>query len=177
MVGSSSTLCISTDLYSNILIFRNYEYINECNARWVILRTLNIWLGQLFKKNVRGNSSKCSSYFSNIIKKQPWVWWPVIPFLCSAYFPLNLNLTTKLLEYIFFIFFICSACSDSAGIEFAWIRDSLMTASSEQQYAPAYRARLNALTLPPIVQGLSDGYSGGWKPLLTDTQPWIQVSL
>lgn len=60
-------------------------------------------------------------------------------------------------------------------MEFAWIRNSLITASSEQQYAPAYRGRLNAVTLDPIVEGLSEGFSGGWKPLYTDTEPWIEV--
>ena len=68
-----------------------------------------------------------------------------------------------------------TACDGTAGIEFAWVRDSLITASSEQEYAPAYRARLNAITSDAVVEGLSEGYSGGWKPALSDTDPWIQV--
>lgn len=70
---------------------------------------------------------------------------------------------------------LISACDGTAGIEFGWIRDSLMSASSEQEYAAASRARLNSKTLPPIVAGLSEGLSGGWKPLGADPQPWIQV--
>lgn len=60
-------------------------------------------------------------------------------------------------------------------MEQGWIRDTLITASSAQQYAPGYRARLNALTLDPIVEGLSEGFSGGWKPDPSDTEPWLQV--
>ena len=50
-----------------------------------------------------------------------------------------------------------------------------MTASSEQEFAAASRARLNAATLTPIVEALSEGFSGGWQPLTNDTELWLQV--
>lgn len=52
-----------------------------------------------------------------------------------------------------------------------------MTASSEQPYAAANRARLNAPTLDSIVSGLPAGFSGGWKPDVSDAEPWLQVSV
>ena len=69
------------------------------------------------------------------------------------------------------------ACNKEVGIKVGWVRDSLMSASSEQEYAEANRARLNAVTLPAIVPGLSKGLSGGWKPLQNDTDPWLQIDL
>lgn len=57
------------------------------------------------------------------------------------------------------------------------MRDSLITASSEQLYAESHRARLNLITLDPIVSGLSQGFSGGWRSSTTDAEPWLQVSL
>ena len=69
------------------------------------------------------------------------------------------------------------ACGSKLGIEVGWVRDSLMSSSSEQEYAEANRARLNAVTLPAIVPGLSKGLSGGWKPLQNDTDPWLQIDL
>lgn len=70
-----------------------------------------------------------------------------------------------------------TVCDGSAGIEFGWVIDSRMSASTEKEYAPANRARLNAVTLAPIVSGLSEGFSGGWRPLDDDPEPWIQVEL
>ena len=69
------------------------------------------------------------------------------------------------------------ACDGRAGLEFGWVRDSLMSASTEQEYAEASRARLNAVTLSPIVSGLSEGFSGGWKSQPDDPNPWLMVDL
>ena len=52
-----------------------------------------------------------------------------------------------------------------------------MSASTEQEYAEASRARLNISTLPPIVAGISPGLSGGWKPQIDDPNPWLTVDL